>query len=91
MGQEEVFVGTVFVTEEDSDGDSLVGIETERYEIFIEEGKHDEELRELEGETISAKGSMWIEDSGERWLDLRSFDSHGVSGCIPASGFSGSA
>ena len=74
MGQEEVFVGTVFVTEEDSEGDSLVGIETERYEIFIEEGEHDEELRELEGEMISAKGSMWIEDSGERWLELRSFD-----------------
>jgi hypothetical protein len=74
MGQEEVFVGTLFVTEEDSNGDSLVGIETERYEIFIEGGEHDEELLELEGETISAKGSMWIEDSGERWLDLRSFD-----------------
>ena len=74
MGQEEVFVGTVFVTEEGSDGDSLIGIETERYEIFIEEGEHDEELRELEGEMISARGSLWIGDSGERWLDLRSFD-----------------
>jgi hypothetical protein len=64
MGQEEVFVGTVFVTEEDSEGDSLVGIETERYEIFIEEGEHDERVKPLY--------------------------SHGVSGCIPASGFSGS-
>jgi hypothetical protein len=66
MGREEVFVGTVFVMEEDSDRESLVGIAIDGYEIFVEEGEHDEELREFEGETISAKGSMWIEDSGER-------------------------
>jgi hypothetical protein len=74
MGREEIFVGTVFVTEEDSDGDCLIGIEADGSDIFIEEGEHSEELRELEGDTISANGVVWVDGSGDRWLDLKSFD-----------------
>jgi hypothetical protein len=74
MGREEIFVGTVFVTGKDSDGECLIGIEANGRDIFIEEGAHLEELRELEGDTISARGLVWIDDSGDRWLELRSFD-----------------
>jgi hypothetical protein len=67
-------IGTVFIVEESSDADAVIGIETDDYDLFIEEGEHYEELRELVGETILAEGSISMEKSGERWLDLQSFD-----------------
>ncbi len=67
-------IGTVFIVEEDSDADAVIGIETDDYDLFIEDGDHYEELRDLVGETISAEGSISVEKSGERWLELESFD-----------------
>jgi hypothetical protein len=67
-------IGTVFILEESSNADAVIGIETDDYDLFIEEGDHYEELRELVGETILAEGSISMEKSGERWLDLQSFD-----------------
>lgn len=74
MGSEEMVTGTLFVMDDDSDGNGLIGIEIDDGEVFIEYGDLHEELRGLEGEMIAAKGSIWLDDSGDRWLDLRSFD-----------------
>lgn len=70
----EKVIGTVFILEESSDAEAVIGIETGDYDLFIEESDHYEELRELVGETILAEGSISTEKSGERWLDLQSFD-----------------
>ena len=67
-------IGTVFIVEEDSDADAVIGIETDDYDLFIEDGDHYGELRDLVGETIRAEGSISVEKSGERWLELESFD-----------------
>ena len=70
----EKVIGTVFILEESSDAEAVIGIETGDYDLFIEESDHYEELRELVGDTILAEGSISTEKSGERWLDLQSFD-----------------
>jgi hypothetical protein len=80
MQNEETVTGTVFLTmdggdDDDFEGDGIVGIETDIEVIYVEAGDWDDELRDLEGELVSAKGTVSVDKrSGDLWIDVQSFD-----------------
>ena len=67
-------VGTVFLLDEDPEEDPMVGIDTDDEEFLVAEGDYDEGLRDLEGEVIKATGTVWVDDSGNNWILLQSYE-----------------
>ena len=67
-------VGTVFLIDEDPEEDPMVGIDTDDEEFWVAEGDYNEGLRDLEGEVIKATGTVWVDDSGNNWLHMVSYE-----------------
>jgi hypothetical protein len=67
-------VGTLFIADDDAVGERVLGIDTDEEEILFSEDDLEENLRELEGEVVTAKGTLWLDEDGNSWLDLISLD-----------------